>query len=101
MVHGSAGFTNAHLANCVVCHPEVEHLDLSGSDVSSEGLAELASLTELIDLDLSNTFVDDNAVPHLKLLSRLKFLNLSGTFVSQAAMTELGAALPDCVIYRA
>lgn len=99
-------------------------LDANSTNITSDGLAALAGLDQLVFLSVANTIVGDAALERLPPLASLKFLNLSTTNVtdegvvllakfpslsyvmlynlqlSDAAIDRLRAARPDIEIRR-
>jgi hypothetical protein len=68
---------------------EVEHVTLSGTEVTDAGLAHLSGLPALETLDLSGTQVADAGLAHLTGLPSLQSLNLYGTEVAAAGLVHL------------
>jgi hypothetical protein len=64
-------------------------LDLEGTNIGDEAIAEITRHTQLVSLDLSGTLITDAAIPELRRLSQLSLLNLSYTDVTDAAIAEL------------
>ena len=67
----------------------VRALDLSGSQVSNEGLVRLAKLNNLRTLNLERTRVTDQGLGSLRDLTQLKNLNVGGTAVTKAGTEQL------------
>lgn len=78
------------LSNCI----QLEYVDLSNTPLKE--IQGLQSLTELTTLRLSHTKVTDFEL--LKSLQNLSKLTLRGTSISPAELSELKAALPNCLI---
>jgi Zn-dependent protease len=68
---------------------EVEHIDLSGTRVTNEGLRHLHGLHGLTMLELEHTRVSDAGLAHLRPLTQLKVLSLSATRVTDAGLEHL------------
>lgn len=64
-------------------------LNLRGTEVNDDMLANLAGCTALIRLHLERTKVTDKGMPHLKGLVNLEYLNLYGTEVGDAGLEQL------------
>jgi hypothetical protein len=80
--------------------PRLKELSLNGCpNITSSGLAPLAKLRMLRHLHLDRTPIDDATVPHLAKLESLRILHLSGTKLTATGVSELGQALPKCVIF--
>jgi len=69
--------------------PELEHLNLSCTDVTSAGLREVRVLRHLQSLNLTATRVDDAGMEHLRGLTGLEELDLDETQVSDAGLEHL------------
>ena len=61
----------------------------------------MKKLTGLTHLDLSGTEVSDEGIGHLKGMTRLNYLNLFETKVTRRGYEDLSASLPDCRIEMA
>jgi hypothetical protein len=98
---------------------EFRYLNLSGTEVTDNGLRELREvkhlqtlllartdttdgvlkdLKQVESLDLSNTPVTDEGVKELKNHHRLKWLNLERTNVTARGLGEIKEALPGCTV---
>jgi Leucine-rich repeat (LRR) protein len=71
----------------------LKDLNLSKTNITDEGLVEVASLPALEKLDLSGTKVTDAGLAHLANLPALRDLNLASTAVTDAGLAQL-ARLP-------
>jgi hypothetical protein len=70
--------------------PRLESLNISyTTKITDDGLANLASLTELRELRMSNTGVTDAGLAHLRGLKKLKDLNLARTHVTDAVLKQM------------
>ena len=67
----------------------LQHLNLSGTQVTDKGLKHLKGLTNLQHLNLSGTRVTDKGLKHLKGLTNLQYLNLYGTRVTDEGLKHL------------
>jgi Leucine Rich repeat len=65
------------------------YLDLRGSSLNDDGLANLIGLTELRGLDLSATRVTDAGLVHLERMTNLTSLRLHHTSVTDAGLVHL------------
>lgn len=74
-----------HLANL----SGLKMLDLSGTDISDDFMAELSVLPALIELDISNTMITDSGVAALPEMLKLRRLNLNGTAISDSSLVLL------------
>jgi hypothetical protein len=79
---------------CLTRLPELRKLNLADTAVTDAGLRPLAGLPRLEELDLSGTAVGDAGLDHLTALVGLRRLHLGSTRVSAAAVERLRAALP-------
>jgi Leucine-rich repeat (LRR) protein len=61
-------------------------------------LTHIKGLTNLTRLDLSGTQVSDQGLEHLTGLKNLQFLFLEGTRVTPKGITDLQKALPAAII---
>ncbi len=91
---GEEGF--AKLGTCQT----LEFLYLNRSGVSDGALQNLSSLKNLRILSLNSTTISDGGLVHISKMTRLESLDLSGTHVSKAAVRQLQARLPNCLIVR-
>ena len=66
--------------------PHLTELDLSGTQITDAGLAEIEGLPELTKLRLYDTRITDAALDSLKTLPKLATLNLSRTEVTDRAV---------------
>ena len=70
---------------------KLQHLDVSGSAITSNGLKALANLRDLRRLSLWNVKgIDDTAAPYLEALGNLTSLDLSNTAVGDETLARLG-----------
>ena len=70
---------------------KLQHLDVSGSAITSSGLKALANLRDLRRLSLWNVKgIDDTAAPYLESLGNLTSLDLSNTAVGDETLARLG-----------
>ena len=69
--------------------PQLAWLDVSKTQITDAGLAEIGKLGNLTRLHLEKTGVTDAGMPHLAKLSKLEYLNLYGTKVTDAGVAEL------------
>jgi Leucine-rich repeat (LRR) protein len=60
-------------------HPQLESLDVAGSEVTDDGMQELLPLIHLKHLGLGRTRIDESAISVLGLLDNLQSLDLSAT----------------------
>jgi hypothetical protein len=79
---------------------EVREIDLSVTEVTDVGLAQLQGLTALQELNLGYTKVTDAGPARLQRLTGLRELDLYGTHVTDAGLAEFQKALPNCEIGR-
>ena len=75
-------------------------LGLGSLAVTDAALAKLSSETKLHALYLYDTKITDAGLKHLSGLTGLRLLLLTATPVTDAAVTELEAAVPECVVVR-
>jgi uncharacterized membrane protein/mono/diheme cytochrome c family protein len=67
----------------------IVELEIGFSDVTDEGLAAVAKMSNLEKLYLQKTSVTDEGIQHLEGLTRLRYLNLYGTQVTDDALDTL------------
>jgi internalin A len=80
---------------------QLENLILWDDDVTDDGIAHLAGLTNITGLNLRKTKVTDRALEHLKGMKRLTKLNLTDTAVSDEGVARAKKNLPFfCTIIR-
>ena len=77
---------------------KVTDLKLDGTQITNEGLKEVAKLQNLTVLSLSYTKITDEGLKELAKLQELEKFKLSGTQVTKAGVAELQKALPNCNI---
>ena len=83
----------AHLSKL----PKIESLDVSNIDLTGDGAKTLASLGDVLssDLVLENTGIDDAGLKHLESLNHLKYVSLTGNDgVTEAGVASLKQAIP-------
>jgi hypothetical protein len=78
-------------------------LDLSGAEITDEGLQHLKGLTQLKTLQLAGTEITDKGLQHLKCLTELKKLELANYLepnwkLTRSGVEELQKALPHTKI---
>lgn len=79
---------------------KLDILDLRGTKVSDEGMAQLGHLESLTWLNLSGTNITDRGLLRLKRLTNLQTLGLKQTAVTAEGAAELQKALPGVRIVR-
>jgi hypothetical protein len=70
--------------------PDLRVLRLAGTNVTDEGLAHVARLTQLTGLNLSDTRVTDAGLAQLATLTRLETINLANNAITDAGLAILG-----------
>jgi hypothetical protein len=78
--------------------PDIETLDLSGSDVTDDDLVHLKGFSQLQGLRLVRTKVSDAGLEHLKGLTNLQWISVNGTRIAATGAKEFHKALPNCTI---
>ena len=73
----------------------VKLLDLSGTQVTDEGLAKLKGLKGLETLNLNDTGITDEGLTHLEELKSLTDLRLANTNITNEGLTNLVDKLPN------
>ncbi len=68
---------------------KVSSVDLSGTDVTDEGLAHLKPLIRLSELNLGDTQITDSGLAHLGGLTNLSILDASNTKITDAGLVHL------------
>jgi hypothetical protein len=115
-------FDDGQVKSLIPVATQLAWLDMSKTQITDAGLADVGQLANLTRLHLEKTAVTDAGIPHIAKLGKLEYLNLYGTkvsdagiaqlkglkglkklFVWQTGVTEKGAAdlksaLPDCDI---
>lgn len=79
---------------------DVGTLDLSHTQVTSQGLAKLLTMPSLRTLYLDGMSIDEPGLTVLKQMTKLRNLSLLDANVESAEYDALNAALPDCVIFK-
>ncbi len=85
--------TDADLALLEPLGPTLVSLNLAGTSITDEGIAQLARFARLERLHLERTATTDAGVEHLAGLAQLRYLNLYNTAVTDAALVTI-ATLP-------
>jgi Leucine-rich repeat (LRR) protein len=70
--------------------PWLDRLSLAGARITGAGLAALENLHQLRSLDLKQTPIGDEALVHLGKLAQLESLDLTGTRVGDRGLAALG-----------
>ncbi len=86
--------TDATLAALAPVKDQVTWLNLAGTAITDDGLAQLEALPNLTRLHLEKTAIGDAGLAHLAGMQQLEYLNLYGTQVSDAGVDQL-ASLPN------
>jgi internalin A len=68
---------------------ELSDLDLSSTDVTDDGLANLAGLTNLVYLNLEGTQITDAGLIHLERLTKIETLYLPSNRITDAGLSDL------------
>jgi hypothetical protein len=68
---------------------QVTWLNLAGTSITDDGLAQLAALPNLTRLHLEKTSIGDAGLAHLAGMKQLEYLNLYATQVSDAGVDQL------------
>jgi hypothetical protein len=95
---GGISVTEKSLGQLAEQFPKLTVLALFETNITDQGVAELANLSNLERLNLSTTGVGDAGISKLSGLTKLKNLYLSDTNVTQAGVDSLKKALPLCSI---
>tara|TARA_B100001250_G_scaffold373620_1_gene359879 strand:+ start:182 stop:607 length:426 start_codon:yes stop_codon:yes gene_type:complete len=77
---------------------KVESIYLRNTQITDEGLKEVAKLQKLDTLCLCDTQITDKGLKEVAKLQNLKELDLSNTKSTKAGVAELQKALPNCKI---
>jgi len=91
-IKGSFGenkFNDDAIAKLKPIASNIVELEIGFSDVTDEGLAAVANMSNLEKLYLQKTSITDEGIPHLEGLTRLRYLNLYGTQVTDDALETL------------
>src|SRR5262249_43139689 len=83
-----------HLAEQAAALAYLLWLDVSGGQISDEGVLQLRALKTLRRLDLSGTSISDRALRVLEGLPNLEWLNLAGTRIGWWARWRLRRSFP-------
>jgi len=81
--------TNETLASLTAVKDQVTWLNLAGTAITDDGLAQLAALPNLTRLHLEKTAIGDAGLAHLSGMKQLEYLNLYATKVSDAGVDQL------------
>lgn len=79
---------------------QLDHLDLSATLISDDGLRHLSGLVHLKTLDVSDTPISDEGLQALIRLRGLRELDLRNTRVTSAAVERFSRRRPHCKILR-
>jgi uncharacterized membrane protein len=88
-VNARQSFGDKELSRLRSLLPYLVDMDLSKSQVTSEGLAPLKRASRLKRLDLAETTIDDAALPSIAGLHSLEKLNLYGTRITNKSLSSL------------
>ena len=88
-VNVSKTFDDAGLKTLIPVAPQLAWLDVSKTQITDAGLADIAQLPNLTRLHLEKTGITDAGIPHIAKLGKLEYLNLYGTKVSDAGIAQL------------
>jgi uncharacterized membrane protein/mono/diheme cytochrome c family protein/YHS domain-containing protein len=83
-------FGNAELKKLASLGLNLRWLDLAGTGVNDDGLAQLAAMPNLTRLHLERTAISDRSLTQLSGLHQLEYLNLYGTQVTDEGLEPLG-----------
>ncbi len=92
-----AKFGDAELAKLAPLAANLRWLDLTGTAVTDQGLAQIAAMPHLTRLHLARTAITDQGLVHLAPLVELEYLNLYGTPLTDAALPLLK---PLCKLHQ-
>jgi hypothetical protein len=74
--------------------PSLSVLDLSGTQITDDGLRHLTGL-ELRSLRISNPQLTDDSVKHLEAMKSIRRLSVRGTKISDQAKEHLKKVIPN------
>ena len=77
----------------------LETLQLSYTRITDAGIKEVAKSQQLGSLFLTDTQITDAGIKDVAKLQKLKMLRIRGTKVTKVGVAELKEALPNCIIY--
>ncbi len=80
--------------------PNLERLSLEQTKVTDDGLRHLVACPKLKWLSVVQTAATDKSMEHFKKLNNLQNLFVSRTAISDAAIADLKAALPKCLVIK-
>ena len=75
-------------------------LNLDMTTIGDRGVSHLAEMESLVVLSLVSTNVSDAGLVHFRGMKQLRKLDLEGTAVTDEGVAELTAILPDCEIWN-
>jgi hypothetical protein len=78
---------------------ELQGLDLYGTTVSDEGLAQLKDLQKLRSIGLGATPITDRGLDHLEKLQSLQYVWVPKATVTKSAIEKLKSERPDLNVY--
>lgn len=98
-----ADVTDAALEDIVASNPDLEDLDISGTDVTDDGVLHLHKLTELRHLRIKETNLTERGVKRLAFCRALETLNLKCLPMDDEALWALSRLpqLQQIVFYQA
>ena len=73
---------------------------LKRTQITGEGLKDLAGLTGLETISLEGALIGDDGIERLTQLSSLRHLYLADTQMTAAGLKNLEKAMPACSIHR-
>ena len=77
---------------------KVTVLGLKGTQITDEGLREVAKLQQLTYLGLDGTQITDQGLKEVAKMKQLKVLGLVDNKITKAGVAQLKKALPKCII---
>lgn len=85
----ASGVGDEQLSQLETLANQVTWLNLAGTDISDDDLAQVAKLKNLTKLHLERTAISDAGLQHLCTLANLQYLNLYGTKVTDAGLATI------------
>lgn len=77
----------------------LETLQLSYTRITDAGIKDVAKSQQLGSLFLTDTQITDAGIKDVAKLQKLKMLRIRGTKVTKVGVAELKETLPNCIIY--
>jgi Leucine-rich repeat (LRR) protein len=97
---GGNPITDAGVGKLAANLPDLEKVDLTGTNISDNAVRLLTACSKLQRLSVEATGTTDKCIEHLKKMENLKYFICGRTKISEAGIAELKQALPNCTVWK-